>query len=46
MQNKVQQQSALLGTTLSNVLTENRKIIARKNYELDSRAYGLKDFGA
>ena len=32
-------------TGLSNLISENNKIIARKNYELDSRACGLKDFG-
>jgi hypothetical protein len=38
-------QNSIYDSNLSNLLTENRKIIARKNYELDSRAYGLKDFG-
>ena len=32
-------------TNISNFLVEQRKIIRSKNYELDSRAWGLKDYG-
>ena len=38
-------QNSIYDSNLSNLLTENRKIIARKNYELDSRAHGLKNYG-
>ena len=38
-------QNSIYDSNLNNLLRENRKIIARKNYELDNRAYGLKDFG-
>ena len=30
---------------MNNNLVEQRKIIYSKNYEIDSRAQGLKDFG-
>lgn len=30
---------------MNHTLVEQRKIIQRKNYELDSRANALKDFG-
>jgi hypothetical protein len=32
-------------SNMNNYLVEQRKIIYSKNYELDSRASGLKDFG-
>ena len=31
---------------INNNLVEQRKILYSKNYELDSRAWGLKDYGA
>ena len=33
-------------SNMNNYLVEQKKIIYSKNYELDSRAHGLKDFGA
>jgi|TARA_B110000305_G_C19220331_1_gene530226 hypothetical protein len=30
---------------MNNNLVEQRKFVQRKNYELDSRAHALKDFG-
>jgi len=30
---------------MNNNLVEQRKILYSKNYEIDSRAYGLKDYG-
>ena len=30
---------------INNNLVEQRKILYSKNYELDSRAWGLKDYG-
>ena len=32
-------------TNINNNLVEQRKILHRKNYELDSRANALKDYG-
>jgi hypothetical protein len=32
-------------SNMNHALVEQRKIIQRKNYELDSRANALKDFG-
>ena len=32
-------------TNINNTLVEQRKILNRKNYELDSRANALKDYG-
>ena len=32
-------------STINNHLVEQRKIVDRKNYEQDSRAYALKDYG-
>jgi hypothetical protein len=32
-------------SNINNNLVEQRKIIYSKNYEIDSRASGLKDFG-
>ena len=32
-------------TNMNNTLVEQRKILNRKNYELDSRANALKDYG-
>ena len=32
-------------SSMNNSLIEQKKIINSKNYELDSRAYGLKNFG-
>jgi len=36
---------SMFDSNLGNMLQEQRKIIYSKNYELDSRAYGIKDFG-
>ena len=33
-------------SNINNTIVEQRKILHQKNYELDSRAWGLKDFGA
>ena len=35
----------LYDTNLNNYLVEQRKIIARKNYQLDSRAQSLTNYG-
>jgi hypothetical protein len=32
-------------SNMNNYLVEQRKIIYSKNYEIDSRAQGLKDYG-
>lgn len=32
-------------STTNNNLVEQRKIIDRKNYEMDSRAFAIKDYG-
>ena len=32
-------------SNMNNHLVEQRKILYSKNYEIDSRAYGLKDYG-
>ena len=32
-------------SNMNNFLVEQRKIIYSKNYEIDSRAWGLKDYG-
>ena len=32
-------------SNMNNYLVEQRKIIYSKNYEIDSRAWGLKDYG-
>jgi hypothetical protein len=30
---------------MNNIITFQKKIVNSKNYELDSRAYGIKDYG-
>ena len=32
-------------SNMNNTIVEQRKILKQKNYELDSRAWGLKDYG-
>jgi len=39
------QKANMFDSNLSNSLMEQRKILYSKNYELDSRAWGLKNFG-
>ena len=35
----------MFDTNISNAIVEQKKILKSKNYELDNRAWALKDFG-